>query len=132
MFTTPRCIERRIGGRWSFKSIQLSCAEGTVQAGAPKHCCRRTRGTEETLEAIESLLLALSDATDALGMPLLREEMKDIWEEQRHHVKCIQDPPSVQLYTEIARLVKGGVSLPVYRCARGSTSLESFHLHLAR
>ena len=97
-----------------------------------KHCCRRTRGTEETVEAIESLLLALSDATDALGMPLLREEMKDIWEEQRHHVKCIQDPPSVQLYTEIARLVKGGVSLPVYRCARGSTSLESFHLHLAR
>ena len=94
-----------------------------------KHCCRRTRETEETVEAIESLLLALSDA---LGMPLLREEMKDIWEEQRHHVKCIQDPPSGQLYTEIARLVKGGVSLPVYRYARGSTSLESFHLHLAR
>ena len=92
-----------------------------------KHCYRRTRETEETVEAIESLLLALSDATDALGMP-----MKDIWEEQRHHVKCIQDPPSGQLYTEIARLVKGGVSLPVYRCARGSTSLESFHLHLAR
>ena len=41
-----------------------------------KHCCRRTRGTEETVEAIESLLLALPDATDALGMPLLREEMK--------------------------------------------------------
>ena len=36
MLTTPRCIERRIGGRWSFKSIQRSCAEGTVQAGAPK------------------------------------------------------------------------------------------------
>ena len=43
-----------------------------------------------------------------------------------------QDPPSIQLYTETARLVKGGVSLPVFRCARGSTSLESFHLHLAR
>lgn len=25
-----------------------------------------------------------------------------------------------------------GIRLPVYRCARGSTSLESFHLHLAR
>ena len=97
-----------------------------------RHCRRRTRGTEETLEAIESLLLALSAATDALGMPLLREEMKDIWQEQRHHVKCLQDPLSIQLYTETARLVKGGVSLPVYRCARGSTSLESFHLHLAR
>ena len=97
-----------------------------------KHCRRCTRGTEETVEAIESLLLALSAATDALGMPLLREEMKEIWQEQRHHVKCLQDPPSIQLYTETARLVKGGVSLPVYRCARGSTSLESFHLHLAR
>ena len=122
MFTTPRCIERRVGGRWSFKSIQLSCAEGTVQAGAPKGNRGDSRGYR----------VLASDATDALGMPLLREEMKDIWEEQRHHVKCIQDPPSVQLYTEIARLVKGGISLPVYRCARGSTSLESFHLHLAR
>ena len=132
MFTTPRCIERRIGGRWSFKSIQLSCAEGTVQAGAPKALLSPHKGNRGDSRAIESLLLALSDATDALGMPLLREEMKDIWEEQRHHVKCIQDPPSVQLYTEIARLVKGGISLPVYRCARGSTSLESFHLHLAQ
>ncbi len=29
-------------------------------------------------------------------------------------------------------LTKGGVLLPIVRCARGSTSLESFHLHLAR
>ncbi len=29
-------------------------------------------------------------------------------------------------------LTKGKVSLPIVRCARGSTSLESFHLHLAR
>uniref|UniRef100_A0A0F8CJ42 DUF6729 domain-containing protein n=1 Tax=Larimichthys crocea TaxID=215358 RepID=A0A0F8CJ42_LARCR len=33
------------------------------------------------------------------------------------------------LYTETGRLTKGGVSLPVYRCARGSTSLESFHIN---
>ena len=97
-----------------------------------KHCRRQTRGTEETIDAIESLLLAFSPATDALGMPLFREEMKAIWEEQRHHVMCLQDPPSVQLYTEVSKLTKGGVLLPVYRCARGTTSLESFHLHLAR
>ncbi len=29
-------------------------------------------------------------------------------------------------------LTKGGVTLPTVRCARGSTSLESFHLHMAR
>lgn len=34
-----------------------------------KHCRRRTRGTDETVESIESLLLALSAATDALGIP---------------------------------------------------------------
>ena len=43
-----------------------------------KHCRRRTRGTQETIELIEELLLSLSPATDSLGMPLLKEEMKDI------------------------------------------------------
>lgn len=65
-----------------------------------KHCCRHTRGTGETVEAIESLLLAPLAATDALGIPLLRDEMKDIWQEQRHHAKCLQDPASIQLYTK--------------------------------
>ena len=112
----------------SISAVQKALCRQELQ----KHCRRRTRGTKETVEAIESLLLAFSAATDALGMPLLREEMKEIWQEQRHHVECLQDPPSIKLYTETSRLVKGGVSLPVYRCARGSTSLESFHLHLAR
>ena len=68
-----------------------------------------------------------------LGVPLFREEMRDIWKEQKHHVpSCIQDPPNVPLYTITGQAVKGGVRLPVLRCARGSTSLESFHLHLAR
>jgi len=26
-------------------------------------------------------------------------------------------------------IMKGGVRLPVFRCSRGKTSLESFHLH---
>ena len=70
---------------------------------------------------------------DTLGVPLFREEMRDIWKEQKHHVpSCIQDPPNVPLYTITGQAVKGGVRLPVLRCARGSTSLESFHLHLAR
>jgi hypothetical protein len=47
-------------------------------------------------------------------------------------VKCIQDPPGIELYTTTGQLKKGRVILPVFRCARGSTSLESFHLHLTR
>lgn len=97
-----------------------------------RHCRRRTRGEDATIELIESLLLSLSTATDTFGVPLFREEMKEIWEEQQCHVVCLQDPPGLQLYSETGKLSKGGVLLPVLRCARGSTSLESFHLHLAR
>ena len=97
-----------------------------------KHCRRRTRGTQQTIKLIEELLLSLSHATDSLGVPLLKEEMKVIWVEQQRHIKCLQDPPGILLYTVIGRLQKGGVTLPVFRCARGTTSLESFHLHLAR
>ena len=94
------------------------------------HCKRRTRGAEETKATTEDLLLSFSSATDSLGVPLLKPEMESIWKEQQKHVKCIQDPPGVALYTRTGYSKKGGVSLPVYRCARGSTSLESFHSHL--
>ena len=97
-----------------------------------KHCRQRTRGKEKTMQLIEELLLSLSTVTDLLGVPLLKEEMSTIWEEQKKHVKCIQDPPDLQLYTITGHIQKGGVHLPLLRCARGSTSLESFHLHLAR
>ncbi|CAB3985037.1 Hypothetical predicted protein [Paramuricea clavata] len=48
------------------------------------------------------------------------------------HIACIQDPDDVQLYVQTETHTKGGIQLPTYRCARGSTSLESFHLHLNR
>lgn len=80
-----------------------------------RHCHRRTWGAEKTAELIEALLLALTSARDTLGVPLLKEEMKQIWEEQKSHISCIQDPPNVQLYTNIGHLEKGGVRLP-YQC----------------
>ena len=52
--------------------------------------------------------------------------------EQQKHLLCIQDPEGIQLYTRTGHITKGGARLPVYRCARGSTSLESFHLHFVR
>ncbi|XP_056120618.1 uncharacterized protein LOC130097702 [Rhinichthys klamathensis goyatoka] len=99
------------------------------------HCRRRTRGAAET----ELLLIEMLEnfngekGHDTLGIPLLDPvRIRAIWQEQRRHLECIQDPPSVQLYTQTGTITKGGVILPVYRCARGSTSLESFHLHLNR
>lgn len=97
-----------------------------------RHCRRRTRGAAETLHLIETLLLSLSGATDTLGVPLFRDEIKDIWEEQKRHLPCLQDPPGIQLYTITGHLLKGGVQLPILRSARGTISLESFHLHIAR
>ncbi|XP_036072221.1 uncharacterized protein LOC118599933 [Oryzias melastigma] len=84
------------------------------------HCRRRTRGAEETALLIQDLL-------DTFNGPAGRH--------LEHPEAAPQLHPGlagVQLYTETGRLTKGGVSLPVYCCARGSTSLESFHLHLQR
>lgn len=99
------------------------------------HCRRRTRGEAVSVRLLEELLTSLmgSRGNDSLGVPLLdRQRMEEIWRVQRKHVRCIQDPPGVALYTKTGELTKGGVRLPVFRCGRGSTSLESFHLHLAR
>ena len=97
------------------------------------HCHRRTRGAERTAALISDLIEAFSGehGADTMGVPLLdTDRMKEIWESQPRHITCIQDPQGIQLYTQTGTLTKGGVILPVYRCARGSTSLESFHLHL--
>ena len=57
--------------------------------------------------------------------------MVTIWEEEKKYVKCIQGPDGIILYTMTGHINKGGVELPVFWCACRTTSLESFHLHLA-
>ncbi len=97
------------------------------------HCRRRTRGERQMVIMIEQLLNELMGVKgrDYLGVPLLdHERMQNIWKTQKKHVKCIQDEPGVLLYTVTGTTTKEGIVLPNYRCARGSTSLESFHLHL--
>ena len=101
------------------------------------HCKRRTRGVEETTLLVKNLIDTFSSdqGNDTMGIPLLNKtSIQQIWEEQKQHISCIQDvdDPSIQLYTQTGTLKKGGVELPIYRCARGSTSLESFHLHIDR
>ena len=66
-----------------------------------------------------------------LGTPLLDpEHSQEILEAQLVHASCLQDIKSGSLYAEVGQVVKGGVTLPKYRCARGTTSLESFHAHV--
>jgi hypothetical protein len=102
-----------------------------------RHCCRATRGVQRTEAAIVELVKAYESpqGRDILGVPLFpKGALHNVWEMQKKHVKCIQDPPNMEslYYEEPHRIVRGGVSLPVLKCARGSTSLEGFHLHLAR
>ena len=69
---------------------------------------------------------------DTLGVPLFdNQKMLNIWETQKKHVQCIQDPEGVSLCTQTSTCKKGDVVLPKYRCARGSFSLESVPNHLA-
>ncbi|KAK0156124.1 hypothetical protein N1851_000589 [Merluccius polli] len=99
------------------------------------HCRRQTRGERQTVVMIEQLLKELMGAKgrDFLGVPLLdQERTQHIWQVQQRHVKCIQDEPGVLLYTQTGTTTKAGIVLPNYRCARGSTSLESFHRHVNR
>ena len=81
----------------------------------------------------DELFREVEHVTDLAGVPLLHSDKSSaVWEAQKKHLLCIQDPPGVTLYTNIGTLKKIDVTLPVYRCGRGSSSLESFHLHLAR
>ena len=59
-----------------------------------RHCRRMTRGEAQTVKNIEELLFPFLNATDTLGIPLLKaKEMEDIWKEQKKHIGCIQDHP---------------------------------------
>ena len=57
--------------------------------------------------------------------------MVTIWEEEKKHVKCIQSPDGIMLFTNTGHITKGGVELPVFWYACGTTSLDSVHLHQA-
>lgn len=101
-----------------------------TKAEHARHCRRKTRGAETTTHLIECLSHSLMGSTDSLGVPLFRDEVLDIWHIEKRHIICLQDPSNVKLYTKTGEISKGGVVLPTYRCARGTTSLESLHNHL--
>ena len=63
-----------------------------------RHCRRRTRGVQETTRLVEELLLSLAVATDSIGVPLLKEEMKEIWAEQSQHIKCLHECTTVRYH----------------------------------
>lgn len=67
-----------------------------------RHCRRRTRGTEKTIQSIESVFLSFYNSTECPGVPLFRDGAMDLWHVEKTHVGCIQDPEDVQLNTKWA------------------------------
>ncbi|KAJ4941723.1 hypothetical protein JOQ06_011598 [Pogonophryne albipinna] len=139
----PEFMRRLSSCIFEWDAEDLSLLETALQADGSRrtpsskemgrHCRRRTRGAQETERLLGEVVEVFKGATDTKNVPLLeRRRVEQILETQRHHIPCIQDPAGVPLYTRTGQLTRGGVSLPVYRCARGSTSLHSFHLHLHR
>ncbi|XP_070403353.1 uncharacterized protein [Nothobranchius furzeri] len=105
------------------------------RAEMARHCKRTTRSSSEMETLISELIEAYSGhkGGNSLGVPLINSErMAEIWKAQKKHLSCLQDPPGVLLYMETGTIKKGGHILKTYRCATGSTSLESFHLHMNR
>lgn len=85
---------------------------------------------ENTTNLLEELFSSFTDLTDTLGVPILKENAFEILDTEIKHIQCLQDPVGVLLYTKTESIEKGGILLPVYRCGRGTTSLESFHSHI--
>ena len=96
-----------------------------------KYCRRTTNGVQKCRDQIQRLLDSSWELTDSAGVPLInKESMSNVWKAQQKHLGCIQDPVGVPLYTKTGVTVqKGNKTLDVLRCARGSSSLESFHKH---
>lgn len=98
------------------------------------HCRRGTREPANVKTLVHNLLkiFASPKGNDALGVPLLdSSRIWRIWEIEQKHLACINDPEGIPLYTQTGTLVKGGVTLPVYRSAI-CASLDSFQSHLNR
>ena len=93
-----------------------------------RHVRRKTAPVDVAHERVEALIEACKgdQGLDLVGNFLFNDKMDAVWKKESRHLKCLQDP-SQELYTVTHHVTKGGLKLPVYRCARGSSSLECCH-----
>lgn len=120
---------------WQSGSVGGSCYQARHLALYEDDCCGMHYWCPSALRKSEQVLTEFDShkGLDSLAFPLIdSERMQTIWRTQKWHVKCIQALPGVALNTETGTLTNGGIVLKHNRCARGSTSLEHFHLHLKR
>lgn len=110
--------------------LTLSSDRAISREELARHCTRRIRGTSKILKWLEELFFSLDGKTDSFGVQLFCYSYFGVWEAEKHHVRCLQDPNGVMMYVKMVKLTKGNIILPVYWSARGTTLPKSFHLHL--
>ena len=121
----PVDLERLFGAKQQelkatglYRATQDEVVKHITKNELATHCKRRTRGSDESAELIQQLLTTYSSdlGKDTMGIPLLNHDSAwQIWDEQKRHLPCIQDPENVLLYMETGKRKKGGVELPIYR-----------------
>ena len=95
--------------------------------------CRRKIGSPEMLK--ESLLklqevYSSNQHKDSNNNPLLtKETKKEISKLIENHLNCISDPKNIPLYF---RCGEDNLGIPLYRCIRGTNSVESYHQWLEK
>ncbi len=89
-----------------YRAAQDDIAMHVTKKELATHCKRRTRGPDESAELIQQLLITYSSdlGKDTMGIPLLNHDRAwQIWEEQKRHLPCVQDPEDVLLYMETGK-----------------------------
>ena len=97
-----------------------------------KRVRRVVPGPDELTEAIQEVVNVLGDAVDdTTGFALFNTRAYNQLKNVLNHVKkgCVSDKPGISLYI-LQRTDKDGI--PVYRCSRGTSALESLHAHIRR
>ncbi|CAL9685387.1 unnamed protein product [Knipowitschia caucasica] len=100
-----------------------------------RHCKKFVRNTQDMEQRIERVIEVCKGKLvhDLYGAPLFNSELIDkVWEDQRRHLPCLQNPPGLTLYTKTKTEKKGGRMLPVYQCARGKEFMKRFSQHMKK
>jgi hypothetical protein len=98
-----------------------------------QHCRRAVPGSKILLYRFDKVCNLFGNLEDAKTKePLFREETKKKIKNLRVHIKkgCLSDVPGIPLYHVACKDSQSG--LPVYRCVRGTNSIEGYHRHLRR
>jgi hypothetical protein len=82
-------------------------------------------------DAIERWIVEYSNKVDSLGRPLFARNTKKIAKEKTKKVKCVQDPPNMNMYRQIPAGKRSTHQLSKWQSNCPESGLEKFHEFLA-